>query len=73
MGEDIDAGGSGAQSPPVPGTVRLMTSEPVAMPASAAAGQSSLREVIEERPWLLAVGVAALLGLILLVGARRRS
>ncbi|HEX4755090.1 MAG TPA: hypothetical protein VH661_04980 [Candidatus Dormibacteraeota bacterium] len=62
--------GAGAQ-PRVPGTVQLMTSEPISMPASAADGQSSLREQLEERPWLLAVGFLALVGFFLLLRARR--
>ncbi|HWF58153.1 MAG TPA: hypothetical protein VG520_07365 [Candidatus Dormibacteraeota bacterium] len=56
---------------PVPGTVRLMTSSPVEMPLSAAGGQSSLAEQLEERPWLVAVAVLALLGFLLLVLRRR--
>lgn len=58
---------------PVPGVVTLVTSSPVAMPASAAQGQSSLAEQLDERPWLLAVGFIGLLGFFLLVRARRSS
>jgi hypothetical protein len=50
-----------------------MTSEPIEMPASAAGGQGSLAEQLEERPWLLAVGSLALLGLFLLLRRRDRS
>jgi LPXTG-motif cell wall-anchored protein len=56
---------------PVPGTVKLMTDTPIEMPLSAAEGQSSLAEQLEERPWLVAVGILALLGFFLLV--RRRD
>jgi hypothetical protein len=73
VGQEIEAGTPGEQLRPVPGTVRLMTSEPVVMPASAAAGQSSLREVLEERPWLVAAALLAAVGIALIVGARRRS
>jgi hypothetical protein len=52
---------------PVPGVVRLMTSAPVEITASAADGQSSLAEQLEERPWLVAVAVLALLGFFLAV------
>jgi hypothetical protein len=57
---------------PVPGTVRIMTSEPVEMPLSAAGGQSSLAEQIEERPWLVAVALLGLLGVFLLLRRCRR-
>jgi hypothetical protein len=57
---------------PVPGTVRLMTSEPIEMPLSAAEGQSSLAEAIEERPWLVAAGALAVLGFFLLLRKRDR-
>jgi hypothetical protein len=56
---------------PVPGVVRLMTSAPVEITASAADGQSSLAEQLEERPWLVAVALLALLGVFLVV--RRRD
>lgn len=59
------------QREPVPGTVRLMTDAPLEMPLSAAGGQSSLAERIEERPWLLAVGALAMLGFFLVL--RRRG
>jgi hypothetical protein len=52
---------------PVPGVVRLMTSAPVEITASTADGQSSLAEQLEERPWLVAVAVLALLGFFLAV------
>lgn len=58
---------------PVPGMVRLMTAEPLVMPASAAAGQSSLVERLDERPWLLAIGFLAVPALFLLLRARRRA
>jgi hypothetical protein len=67
MSEDVATEGAGDSRPRVPGTVRLMTSEPISMPASAASGQSSLREQLEERPWLLAVGILALAGFFLLL------
>jgi hypothetical protein len=71
MSESAATEAGGGAQPRVPGTVQLMTSEPISMPASAAAGQSSLREQLEERPWLLAVGVLALVGFFLLLRARR--
>ena len=55
----------------MPGTVRLMTDAPIEMPLSAAGGQSSFAEQIEERPWLLALGTLALLGFFLVL--RRRG
>jgi hypothetical protein len=55
---------------PVPGTVRLMTDTPIEMPLSAAGGQSSLAEQLEERPWVLAVGALAALAFFLVL--RRR-
>ena len=70
MGKDVAAESAGAQ-PRVPGTVQLMTSEPIVLPASAAAGQDSLREQLEERPWLLAIGALALVGLFLVIRTRR--
>jgi hypothetical protein len=63
--------GDNQREEPVPGVVRLMTSTPVEMPASAAGGQSSLAEQLEERPWLVAVALLALLGFFLAV--RRRD
>jgi hypothetical protein len=71
MGESVATGAGGETQPRVPGTVQLMTSEPIPMPASAAAGQSSMREQLEERPWLLAVGFLALVGFFLVLRARR--
>jgi hypothetical protein len=70
MSEEFANPGEGSQ-PRVPGTVQLMTSEPISMPASAAAGQSSVREQLEERPWLLAVGFIGLVGFFLVLRARR--
>jgi hypothetical protein len=63
--------GDDQREEPVPGVVRLMTSTPIEMPASAAGGQSSLAEQLEERPWLVAVALLALLGFFLAV--RRRD
>ncbi|MEO8897225.1 MAG: hypothetical protein ABI352_06520 [Candidatus Dormibacter sp.] len=71
MSESFATEGAGHAQPHVPGKVQLMTSEPIAMPASAADGQSSLREQLEERPWLLAVGFVAMVGFFLLLRARR--
>lgn len=55
----------------MPGTVRLMTTTPIEMPLSAAGGQSSLAEELEERPWLVAAAMLAMLGALLLVLRRR--
>ena len=63
---------SSASQPDVPGVVRLMTDEPVVLPAGAAeGGGSALRDQLEERPWLLAAGVLELLGFFLLLRAAR--
>lgn len=70
MSETVAAEEPGGSQRRVPGTVQLMTSEPIVMPASAAAGQSSLRDHLEERPWLIAVGAVALLALVILVRPR---
>jgi hypothetical protein len=70
MSEEFATPREGSQ-PRVPGTVQLMTSDPISMPASAAAGQSSVREQLEERPWLLAVGFIGLVGFFLVLRARR--
>jgi LPXTG-motif cell wall-anchored protein len=58
---------------PVPGTVRLMTPTPIEMPLSAAAGQSSLAELLEERPWLIAAGLLGVLAFFLLLRRRNDS
>jgi LPXTG-motif cell wall-anchored protein len=50
-----------------------MTSEPIEMPLSAAGGQSSLAEQLEERPWLVAAGMLAVLGFFLLLRRRDRA
>jgi hypothetical protein len=71
VGEGAEAGASDRGEEPVPGTVRLMTSAPIEMPLSAAGGQSSLAEQLEERPWLVAAAILAVLGLFLLL--RRRD
>ncbi len=55
----------------MPGTVTLMTDAPIEMPLSAAGGQSSLAEQLEERPWLVAVGILALLGFFLVLRRQR--
>ena len=57
---------------PVPGTVTLVTDTPIEMPLSAAGGQSSLAEQLEERPWLVAVGILGLLGFFLVLRRRQR-
>lgn len=62
-----------AAGQPVPGTVRLMTTAPLVMPAHTADGQSSWREQLEDRPWLLSLGFVGLLGFFLLLRARRRA
>jgi hypothetical protein len=71
VGDGMDVDEGDLRGEPVPGTVRLMTSEPVEMPLSAAGGQSSLAEQLEERPWLVAVAILAVLGVLLLVLRRR--
>ena len=62
---------TGGRREAVPGTVRLMTDTPIEMPLSAAGGQSSFAEQVEERPWLLAVASLAVLGFFLVL--RRRD
>jgi LPXTG-motif cell wall-anchored protein len=49
-----------------------MTETPIEMPLSAAGGQSSLAEQLEERPWLLAVGALLVLGFFLALRRRDR-
>lgn len=71
MSQGGEAGAARRREEPVPGTVRLMTSTPIEMPLSAAGGQGSLAEQLEERPWLLAASILAALGLFLLL--RRRD
>jgi hypothetical protein len=58
---------------PVPGTVRLMTTTPIEMPLSAAGGQGSLAELLEERPWLIAAGILGVLAFFLLLRRRDSS
>ncbi|MDQ6848281.1 MAG: hypothetical protein M3019_12000 [Candidatus Dormibacteraeota bacterium] len=67
----MDAGPPEGRREPVPGTVTLMTDAPIEMPLSAAGGQSSLAEQLEERPWLVAVGILALLGFFLVLRRQR--
>jgi hypothetical protein len=71
MSENVATEAGGGTQPRVPGTVQLMTSEPISMPASAAGGQSSMREQLEERPWLLAIGLLAVVAFFLVLRARR--
>lgn len=71
-GTDEAAGGTPQR--PVPGVVRVVTLEPVEVPASVSEGQSSWAEMLEERPWVVAVAVAiavAAAGLVVLVRRRR--
>jgi hypothetical protein len=73
VGEGEQAGTGEHRDDPVPGTVRLMTSAPIEMPLSAAAGQSSFAEQLEERPWLVAAAILAVLGFFLLLRRRDRA
>lgn len=57
----------------MPGTVQLMTETPIEMPLSAAAGQSTFAEQIEQRPWLLAVGALGLLSFFLVLRHRNQG
>jgi hypothetical protein len=50
-----------------------MTSTPIEMPLSAAAGQSSFAELLEERPWLIAAGILGVLAFFLLLRRRDSS
>lgn len=69
-GTDEAAGGTPQR--PVPGVVRVVTLEPVEVPASVSEGQSSWAEMLEERPWVVAVAIAvAAAGLVVLVRRRR--
>lgn len=72
MTNPADAGSSRPGATTVPGTVQLMTPTPIEMPLSAAGGQGSLGELMEERPWLLAAGVLGVLALFLLLRRRER-
>jgi LPXTG cell wall anchor motif len=71
VSDGVETGSAERREEPVPGTVRLMTSAPIEMPLSAAGGQSSLAEQLEERPWLVAAAVLAVLGFLLLLLRRR--
>jgi hypothetical protein len=76
VSENAGEGAGSRQEEAVPGTVRLMTVRPIEMPLAAAGGQSSLAELIQERPWLVPAGVLAGLavaGLALLAGRRLPS
>jgi hypothetical protein len=76
VSETAGEGAGSRHQEAVPGTVRLMTVRPIEMPLAVAAGQSSLAEVIQERPWLVPAGVLAGLavaGLALLAGRRFSS
>ena len=56
----------------VPGNVVIVTDEPLVLPLSVADGQSSLAEQLQDRPWIVAAGVAALAIGLLVVTRRRR-
>ena len=56
----------------VPGRVVIVTDEPVVLPLSVAEGQSSIAEQLQDRPWIVAVAVAALAVGLLVVTRRRR-
>jgi hypothetical protein len=56
----------------VPGVVRVMTIEPVEVPASVSGGQSSLREILEERPWLVAAAITVVVAALVVLVRRRR-
>ena len=56
----------------VPGRVVVVTDQPLVLPLSVADGQSSLAEQLQDRPWIVAAGVAALAVGLLLVTRRRR-
>jgi LPXTG cell wall anchor motif len=71
VSDGVETSSAERREEPVPGTVRLMTSAPIEMPLSAAGGQSSLAEQLEERPWLVAAAVLAVLGFLLLLLRRR--
>ena len=61
-----------ASQPEVPGVVRLMTDVPVVISADPAEGRdSAMRDLLEERPWLLGGVFLALLGFFLLLRAAR--
>jgi hypothetical protein len=76
VSETAGEGSGSRHQEAVPGTVRLMTVRPIEMPLAAADGQSSMAELIQERPWLVPAGVLAGLavaGLALLAGRRFSS
>ncbi len=50
-----------------------MTDTPIEMPLSAAGGQSTFAEQLEERPWLPALGALALLAFFLVLRRRDRG
>lgn len=55
--------------PAVPGTVQLMTEEPLEV-APSANGHNPLAAQVEERPWLVAVALLGLLGIFLALRKR---
>ena len=55
----------------VPGVVRVVTTVPLEIPASASAPEGFLAEQLEERPWLLSVAILALLAALLVLRQRR--
>jgi len=71
-GTDEPGAGAEPEPPRIPGTVRVMTSEPV--PAADVAPREGLlasaAEELRRRPWLAAIPLAALL--LVLLGLRRR-
>ncbi len=73
MSDVVETGPGQPGKTPVQGTVRLMTSTPIEMPLSAAAGQSSFAELLEERPWLIAAGILGVLAFFLLLRRRDSS
>lgn len=62
--------GQGEQT--VPGVVRVLTIEPVEVPASVSETQGWLAEQVEERPWLVAAAIVVLFSGLLVVARRRR-
>ena len=63
---------SGRHEEPVPGVVRIMTSGPIEVTASALEEQGALAEQLEERPWLVAVALLGMTGFFLALRRRDR-
>ncbi len=72
MIESVGSGNAERRERPVPGTVRLMTEQPIEIRGVDAHGRTSLAERVEERPWLVAAGMLGLFVVLVLARYGRR-